>query len=219
VIELLLRTWEYFLANQPEFWAKTGVHLSLSATALLVGVLVGLTFGILTAQDRTVSALTTSLMGALRALPSLAVMAAMLPLIGVGFLPALAALTLLAIPPILINTQVGLMSIDAAVLEAAQGMGMSRLQILRQVQLPLALPVWVAGIRTASVEVLASATIGAIIGAGGLGEYVFAGLSLGPAYIHIMLVGGIMIALLTFTAENLLGGLEAWARRAFYHET
>jgi osmoprotectant transport system permease protein len=217
VTALLLRAWEYFLAHQADFWDKTGVHLSLSGSALLVGILIGLPFGILAAQNQALSSPLTSLMGALRALPSLAIMAAMLPVIGVGFTPALAALAILAIPPILLNTQAGILSVDPAVVEAAQGMGLSRQQVLWHAQLPLALPVIVAGIRTASVEVLASATIGAIIGAGGLGEYVFAGLSLGPAYIHIMLVGAVMIALLALVAENALGVLETWARRVSYY--
>jgi osmoprotectant transport system permease protein len=130
----------------------------------------------------------------------MAIMAAMLPLIGTGFTPALIALTLLAIPPILINTQAGLASVDPAILEAARGMGLAETQVVRQVQIPLALPVIIAGFRIAAVEVVASATIGAIIGAGGLGEFIFAGLSLGPAYLHLVLLGAITVALLTLTA-------------------
>lgn len=215
-MELLRATWDYFLAHQPEFWAKTGTHLTLSGLALLAGIAAGVTLGAASAQSRTASLVVANVLGAVRAIPSLAVMAAMLPIIGIGFRPALIALTLLAIPPILINTQAGFLSVDPAMLEAARGMGLSRGQIARQVQLPLALPLVIAGIRTAAVEVLASATIGSIIGAGGLGEYVFAGLSLGPAYLYLMLVGAITIAVLTFSVENLLGRLEAAARRAFY---
>ena len=95
-------------------------------------------------------------------------------------------------------------------------MGLSRWQIIGQVQLPLALPVIVTGVRIASVEVIASATLGAIIGAGGLGEYIFAGLSLGPAYLHLMLVGAITVALLTLTAEVSLNRLEVVVRHAFH---
>ena len=101
--------------------------------------------------------------GALRAIPSLAIMAAMLPLIGVGFRPALIALTILAIPPMLINTQAGIMAVNPAITEAAPGMGLSRWQIIGQVQLPLALPVIVTGVRIASVEVIASATARIVI--------------------------------------------------------
>lgn len=95
-------------------------------------------------------------------------------------------------------------------------MGMSRWRILRQIELPLALPVIVAGVRIATVEVVASATLGAVIGAGGLGEYIFAGLSLGPAYLHLMLVGAVTVALLTFAAEIGLGRLEIVVRRMFH---
>ena len=213
---LLENTWQYFLTHQSEFWAKTAVHLRLSAVALLIGIVVGVTLGVLAARSKAASPWVTNVIGALRSIPSLAIMAVMLPLIGVGFLPAMIALAILAIPPILINTQAGFASVDPAIVESARGMGMASLNIAWQVELPLALPVLIAGIRTAAVEVLASATIGAIIGAGGLGEYIFAGLSLGPAYIHLMLVGAITIALLTLTAEVSLNAIEALARRRFY---
>jgi osmoprotectant transport system permease protein len=216
-MQLLERTWLYFVEHQPEFWAKTGVHLRLSATALLAGLIVGVLLGVLAARSRTAAPLITQVAGALRSIPSLAIMAAMLPLIGVGFRPALIALTILAIPPILINTLAGFGGVNPAVIEAARGMGMSPWQVAWLVQTPLALPVIVAGFRTAAVEVLASATIGAIIGAGGLGEYVFAGLSLGPAYIHLMLVGAITIALITLGAETALGVAERVLYNRYYH--
>jgi osmoprotectant transport system permease protein len=215
-MQLLDSTWQYFLTHQPEFWAKTAVHLRLSAAALLIGIVVGVTLGVLAARSRAASPWVTNVIGALRSIPSLAIMAVMLPVIGVGFLPALIALAILAIPPILINTQAGFASVDPAIVEAARGMGMASLNIAWQVELPLALPVLIAGFRTAAVEVLASATVGAIIGAGGLGEYIFAGLSLGPAYIYLMLVGAITIAFLTLTAEVTLNGVEALARRRYY---
>jgi osmoprotectant transport system permease protein len=215
-VSLLGKTWEYFLTHQPDFWTKLGVHLRLSVFALLIGITIGVALGILASQNSKSSFLVTNVIGALRAIPSLAIMAVMLPIIGIGFLPALIALTILAIPPILINTQTGFLSVEPSILEAASGMGLSQSQVIGKVQLPLALPIIIAGVRTATVEVLASATIGAIIGAGGLGEYIFAGLSLGPAYIYLMLVGAIAVALLTLTAEELLNVLEAVARRRFY---
>ncbi len=216
-MQLLSDTWQYILGHPAEFWSRTAVHLRLSAAALLAGIVVGMTLGILATRRRAVSPIITNLSAALRAIPSLAIMAVMLPLIGIGFLPALLALTVLAIPPILINTQAGIAGVDPAIVEAARGMGLDERHVIWQVQLPLALPVILAGIRTAAVEVLASATIGAVIGAGGLGEYVFAGLSLGPAYIYLMLVGAITIAVLTLSAEILLNLLERSARRTFYH--
>ena len=215
-MQLLQDTWQYFVTHQAEFWAKTHTHLVLSGAALLIGITVGITLGIMTSQSRSASLFVTNTVGAVRAIPSLAIMAVMLPIIGIGFRPALIALTILALPPIIINTQAGFLSVDPAIVEAARGMGLSRRQIIGQVQFPLALPIIIAGVRIAAVEVLASATIGAIIGAGGLGEYVFSGLSLGPAYMYLMLVGAITIAVITFTAENVFNGLEALTRRAFY---
>src|SRR5512142_2141506 len=128
-MQLLQQTWGYFLTHQAEFWDKTGVHLRLSLFALLIGGAAGLALGILAARSRAASPLVTNVIGALRAIPSLAIMAVMLPLIGIGFVPALIALTILAMPPVLINTQAGFSSVDPAILEAAQGMGLSSRQI------------------------------------------------------------------------------------------
>ncbi len=213
---LLAKTWEFLLTHQAEFWDKTSVHLRLSGAALLIGILVGVTLGVLAARSRTLSPIVTNVIGAIRSVPSLAIMAVMLPIIGIGFRPALVALTILAIPPVLINTQAGFTQVNPAVLEAGRGMGLTPLQLVWEVQLPLALPVMIAGIRTAAVEVLASATIGAIIGAGGLGEYIFSGLELGPSFIYLMLVGALTVALLTFSAEMALNWLEAVVRRKYY---
>lgn len=218
-MQTLADTWNYILTHQPEFWEKTAAHLRLSGTALLIGVLIGVTLGVIAAQRGKAAGPITGVTGALRAVPSMAIMAAMLPLIGSGFTPAVVALTLLAIPPILINTQAGLQSVDPATLESASGMGLGRGQVLRHVQIPLALPVLIAGLRIAAVEVVASATIGAIIGAGGLGEYIFAGLSLGPTYLHLVLVGAITVALLTLGVELILNGAERASRRNIYHPT
>jgi osmoprotectant transport system permease protein len=211
---LLLQTWEYFLTHQADYWAKTATYLRLSVVALLIGLSLGIVLGIVTSQSARAAAASANGIGALRAIPSIAIMAAMLPLIGIGFWPALIALTILAVPPVLINTQAGFAGVDPAILEAARGMGLSRSQVVARVQLPLALPVIIAGVRTAAVEVLASATIGSIIGAGGLGEYIFSGLSLGPSYIDLMLVGAITVALLALTAEGLFTLAESLARRA-----
>jgi osmoprotectant transport system permease protein len=211
---LLNQTWEYFLGHQADFWGKTAAYLRLSVVALLIGVSLGIILGVVTSQSAKAAAASANGIGALRAIPSIAIMAAMIPFIGIGFWPALIALIILAVPPVLINTQAGFAGVDSAILEAARGMGMSRAQVTARVQFPLALPVIIAGVRTAAVEVLASATIGSIIGAGGLGEYIFSGLSLGPSYLYLMLVGAITVALLALTAEGLFTLAETLARRA-----
>jgi osmoprotectant transport system permease protein len=130
----------------------------------------------------------------------------MIPIFGLSFQAAAIALTILALPPILINTNVGFQEIDPALREAAAAMGMTPVQILRQVEIPLALPVIMAGIKMATVEVIASATLAAFIGAGGLGSFILLGFSLYEN--SILLVGAIPVALLALVAELGLSGLQ-----------
>ena len=114
-----------------------------------------------------------------RTLPSLAVLALVMPLLGTGFVPSLFALTLLALPPILINTYTAVRQVEPEVVDAARGMGMTqRNEIRRKVELPLALPVIFAGIRTAAVQVISGAVLAAYIGGGGLGDFITAGIAM-----------------------------------------
>jgi osmoprotectant transport system permease protein len=138
--------------------------------------------------------------------PSLAILTLALPYLGLGFRPALVALALLAIPPIVINTDLGLRSIASSIVEAAQAMGMTPGQVRRRVEWPLALPIVFAGVRTAAVEVIASATLAAFIGGGGLGEYIVNGLANNDA--GALLEGGLTVALLALCAEYGLGAVE-----------
>ena len=130
----------------------------------------------------------------------------MLPLIGIGFWPALVALTLLALPPIAINTELGLRGVPPALTEAARGLGMSERQIRRRVSWPLALPVVFSGIKTATVEVIASATLAAFIGGGGLGEYIVNGLASGDT--GQLLEGAIAVGALALAADAALALVE-----------
>jgi osmoprotectant transport system permease protein len=139
-------------------------------------------------------------------IPSLAVLFVTIPYFGLTFTSAALALTLLVMPPILISTDVAFRSIDSAILEAAKGMGMSPSQVLQQVEIPLALPVIIAGIKTATVEVIASATLAAFIGAGGLGSFMVLGFSLYDN--AILLVGAIPVAVLALVAEVSLSAIQ-----------
>jgi osmoprotectant transport system permease protein len=149
--------------------------------------------------------------GVLRVVPSLAVLFLLLPILKTGFAPSLVALTLLALPPLLINTDAGMRGVDGAVIEAGRGMGMSARQLLFRVQLPLASPVIVAGLRIAAIEVIASATLASLIGGGGLGDYIQSGLSLSRN--DILLVGAIPVALLALLAELGLAQAQRAATR------
>jgi len=194
--------WTYAGANHAALVHAVLVHAGLSLSALAIGCGLSIPLGIWTSRHPAGSSVVT-VMTALRAIPSLAVLALVLPVLGLGTKPALVALTLLAIPPILINTDVGYRSVDRAAVEAALGMGMLREQILRRVETPLAAPVVLAGVRTAAVEVIASATLAAFIGGGGLGDLIVAGLQNDD--IGELLAGAVCVALLALAAEALLG--------------
>lgn len=197
---------QYVQANSSRFAQALQTHLWLSAVALLIALVVCVPLGILTSRYSLLGSLTLGAANTLRVLPSLAVLLLVFPYLGLGGGPALVALTLLACPPILINTDAALRSIDPAITEAAAGMGMTRAQALWQVQLPLALPVMVAGFRTATIEVVASATLATFIGSGGFGDFISAGLALNDT--RLLLVGAVPVALLALAAELFLGGVE-----------
>jgi osmoprotectant transport system permease protein len=210
---MLEAAYRYGLANQPAFWAAVVLHVELSVLALIIGALVSIPLGVYAARRRLLSAQVLGLFSGLRVIPSLAIMFLAVPYLGLGFLPAAVALTILACPPMLINTEAALRGIDAAVKESAVGMGMSPGQVFWRIEVPLATPVVVAGVRTAAVDVFASATLAAFIGGGGLGDFIARGFALfDPA---IMLVGAVPVAMLTLGVEVVLGGLQrVFERRA-----
>jgi len=180
--------------------------LALSAAALAVALLIGLPLGVLVSGSARLRPLTLGVIYVGRVVPSLAVLAIMLPLVGIGFAPALIALTLLAIPPIALNTDLGLRGVPDAVRDAARGLGMNRGQIRARVEWPLALPIVFSGIRTAAVEVIASATLAAFIGGGGLGEYIINGLAENDN--SQLLEGAVSVGVLALLTQWLLGGVE-----------
>ncbi|MGD1941364.1 MAG: ABC transporter permease [Leptolyngbyaceae cyanobacterium] len=190
---------EYLSGNGDKFVTAFQQHLLLVAVPLAIGMVIGLPLGLWSSRSPVVSTVVINGFNALRVIPSLAILFLAIPVLGLSFASAAIALTLLAMPPILISTDVAFRTINPAVREAATGMGMSSSQILRQVEIPLALPVIVAGIKTATVEVIASATLAAFVGAGGLGDFIVLGFAVyEPA---ILLVGALPVALLALAAE------------------
>ena len=171
-----------------------------------MALIVGVPLGAAVARNRAVRGPILGAIYVARVVPSLAVLAIMLPLVGVGFFPSLVALTLLAIPPIALNTDIGLRGVPEAATEAARGLGMDRSQVRRRIEWPLAMPVVFSGIRIAAVEVVASATLAAFIGGGGLGEYIVNGLAENDR--PQLLEGAISVAVLALATQWLLGGVE-----------
>lgn len=207
---MIEQAWQFGQQYSTEFWAALRTHILLCASALALAIAICVPLAVWTSRRGPGTAAILGTFGAARALPSLAVLFLLYPLTGIGFQSALIALTLLACPHILINADVGLRGVDAAVIEAGRGMGMSRSGLLTRVQLPLALPLILGGVRSAAVEVIASATLAELIGAGGLGFFLFAGLASNRP--EILLVGAVPIALLALLSEAIFSGLQRFLR-------
>jgi osmoprotectant transport system permease protein len=206
MFNLLNQTLLYAQTNATELWGAIGDHLYLVIVSLSISLALSLPLGIWTSRSRLASMTIINSFNALRVVPSIAILFLSIPVFGLSATSALLALTILAFPPILINTDAAYRTIEPAVREAAVGMGMTARQSLWRVETPLALPVIVAGVRTATVEVIASATLAAFIGIGGLGLFVVRGFAL--YNIPILLVGAIPVALLALFADLFLGHLQ-----------
>ena len=205
-MEVLAQATGWLRANPGIFFTAVGDHLLLSLVGLAIGIGVALPVGIAVAHRPRLAEAAIAVAGGLRTIPSLAVLAALLPLLGVGFTPSVLALALLALPPVLVNAIIGIRGADPAALDAACGLGMTGWQRAMRVELPLAAPLIFAGLRVAAVQVVSAAALATFIGGGGLGDLVTQGLALLDT--GRMLVGAIAIALLALGTEAALGMLE-----------
>jgi osmoprotectant transport system permease protein len=180
---------------------KIGEHIWLTSIALLVSVLIAVPLGVVTYWKANWSPIVLYAAGLLQTIPSIALLAILIPVTGIGVLPAMVALFLYALLPILRSTVTGLATIDPSVKILADGLGMSPWQKLRFVEFPLAVPSILSGIRTAAVINIGTATLAAFIGAGGLGEFVVTGLALNNY--DLILRGAIPAAILAILTELL----------------
>ena len=194
--------WQFAMQQSDKLWSQTLAHLGLTMIALIVAMLVAIPVGILIARKPKAAGITLGVAGVLQTIPSIALLGIMIPILGIGPLPAIVALFLYAILPILRNTYTGIRDVDPVVIDAARGMGMSKRQILMKVELPLAFPILMAGIRTATVINVGVATLAAYIAAGGLGEFIFGGIALNNT--NMILAGAIPAALLAILLDFLL---------------
>jgi osmoprotectant transport system permease protein len=190
-----------------DFMAHLGAHVTLAASALLLAIALAVPLAAALVNRPLPHRFAFAGIGILRVIPSLAVLTLALPYLGLGFWPALLALVVLAIPPIAINTDIGLRGVSPALAEAARGMGMTAQQIRRRIEWPLAFPVVLSGIRTAAVEVVASATLASFIGGGGLGDYIIDGLATNDN--TEILGGAAAVAALALGVDFALGRLAA----------
>ncbi|MBC8503353.1 MAG: ABC transporter permease [Anaerolineales bacterium] len=205
-MDLAFTTWEYAIGHLDELRQATTDHLILVTISLVISVVICIPLGVWTSRSWRKSKAIINAVNGLRVIPSLAILFLLVPYMGVGLDTAIIALTILAMPPILVNTDAAFRTINPAIKEAAAGMGMTKKQILRKIEFPLALPIILTGIRTASTEVIASATLAAFIGSGGLGLYIQRGYAM--YQLSILFVGAIPIALLVLASEALLSSLQ-----------
>jgi osmoprotectant transport system permease protein len=204
-----MNTWTFFTTHWMEITQATLDHLFLVAVALLVAIPLSVGLGILAVQRPRLRAAALTVANVFQTIPSLALFGFLIPiplLGGVGKRTAIVALVLYALLPILRNTVVGLSEVDPAVIEAATAMGMTDMQILWRVRIPLGLSTLLAGIRTATVITIGIATIAAAIGAGGLGTFIFRGVAMVSD--SVILAGAIPAAALALLADAGLGLLE-----------
>ncbi|MBO8127433.1 MAG: ABC transporter permease [Firmicutes bacterium] len=174
--------------------------------AMVVSTVIGVLLGILISFNQKVASIVLYAAGVIMTVPSIALFAFMIPLLGLGFVPAVVGLILYTQLPILRNTYIGLNSVDPAILEAAKGLGMTPRRILFRVKLPLAFPVIMAGIRTSVVMGIGIASIAAYIGSGGLGELIFRGIS--RTDMKMVLSGAILISIFSLIADYSMSLIE-----------
>jgi osmoprotectant transport system permease protein len=193
-------------ADAGTVWIATLEHLQLTAIAVMIAIVIGVPLGAFLVRERHLAGPVLAAVGAIQTVPSLALLGLLIPLFGIGDKPALLALFLYALLPIVRNTFSGLDSIDPSAIEAARGMGMRERQILLKVSLPLALPVVMGGIRTSTVINVGVATLAALVGAGGLGKFIFRGIAMVDG--KTVLLGAIPAALLALPLDGLLALAE-----------
>ncbi len=197
---------EFFATQGDAVFEQTLRHLALTFISVAIAVAIGVPLGIFIARKARTAGVVLSAVGVLQTIPSIALLGFMIPLFGIGIVPAIIALMLYALLPLVRNTYTGLRGVDGTVVEAARALGMTENQILAKVELPLAMPVILAGVRTATVITVGVATLAAYIGAGGLGEFIFGGIALNNT--AMILGGAIPSAMLAIGLDLLLGLLQ-----------
>ncbi|MEP6806913.1 MAG: glycine betaine ABC transporter substrate-binding protein [Flavobacterium sp.] len=210
--------WQFMVSQHEKLFVQIGQHLGLTFLSLLLAILIGIPLGVLISRRRKLAASVLGTAGILQTVPSIALLGFMIPLFGIGATPAIIALLIYALLPIIRNTYTGITGVDPVVVEAATALGMNKTQRLFKVEFPLAMPVIIAGIRTAAVINVGVATLASFVAAGGLGEFIFGGISLNNS--NMILAGAIPAAALAVLLDLIIGYLQKSTlktlRNAFY---
>ena len=204
---------EFLVERKSQILSLTAEHLGIALIALFISIIIGVPLGIYLTRKREYANSVIGACGVVQTIPSLALLGFLLPFVGIGETPALIALVLYSLLPIVRNTYVGIDEVDDAITEAAKGMGMSDGQVLSRIELPLAIPTIFAGIQTSAVLNVGLVTICALVGAGGLGELIFQGIQLDNQ--NLILAGAIPAAILALALDLLLNGIQKSIHRWF----
>ena len=202
----------FILDPRNDYLGHTITYLKICGVTIALAIVIGVVLAALVSRNALLAFLAVNLSGLMRAIPIIAVLIAFVPIFGIGFTPTVIALVVLGIPPILLNTYTGIRGVDPAMIEAAKGMGMTTWQIATRIQAPIVTPLIAAGIRTSAVQIIATATLAAFIGAGGFGDYIVDGINVFN-YTELI-VGAISVAILAMLVEVFMG----WLQRALTPE-
>ena len=204
--------WQFVALQWDKLLEQTLTHIGLTFVSLLLAVCIGFPVAILISKKKSLANAVLGVASVMQTVPSIALLGFMIPLFGIGTLPAIVVLFLYALLPIIRNTYTGINEVDPAVIDSARGMGMTDQQVLMKVEIPLAMPMIFAGIRTATVINVGVATLAAYIAGGGLGEFIFGGIALNNT--NMILAGAIPAALLAILFDFLLGRVQRWKPQA-----
>lgn len=204
----------YFQTSSHEYWSYFSQHIAISAAALLISLVIALPLGYWGSKNRAIAEFCQAFAQVLRIVPSLALLFFLIPIMGTGLAPALIALIVLALPPLLINTILGFSEVSKEMEGVGLALGMTNWQLLKEVQLPQALPYLLNGIKLALIEIISSATLATYIGAGGLGTLIFTGLAL--YRMDLVFIGGLSVAFLSLIS---MIGFDLLIRKATTHDS
>jgi len=197
---------QFFAENGSTLFRLIWEHIYISAISLFLGIIIAVPLGVVLTRLGKVANVVMNVVSVLQTIPALALLALMIPIFGVGQIPAIVALFLYSLLPILRNTYTGINGVNPSLVDAGKGMGMTDQQLIQKVELPQAAPVIMAGIRLSTTYVIAWTTLASYIGAGGLGDFIFNGLNL---YIPELIIGGtIPVTILALIADFSLRMLE-----------
>ena len=199
---------DFLRDRYPDLLAATRVHLVISAVSILLGAALAVPLGIYLSgnKNKLLHSAVFSVANLFQTIPSLALLAVLIPLMGIGMRPAIFALFLYSVLPILRSTYAGFQSVDPSILESAKGMGYSKTQQLLQIQFPLAFPYIMSGIRLTTVYIISWTTLAALIGAGGLGQLIVSGIGVNKT--ELIVCGAVCAIILALLADRMLGIIE-----------